>query len=92
MDIVAAISNYVTKMVSSDGAAGPSGKMKILLLDGETVGCIHGELGDRRTRSLKANSCRRQVSIISNAITQSTLLSYEVYLIEYASKLSSFVP
>jgi hypothetical protein len=37
MDIVAAISNYVTKMVSSDGAAGPAGKMKILLLDSETV-------------------------------------------------------
>ncbi|KAI5821161.1 Sec1-like protein [Pyronema omphalodes] len=40
MDIVAAISNYVTKMVSSDGAAGPSGKMKILLLDSETVSII----------------------------------------------------
>ncbi|KAF8249716.1 Sec1-like protein [Wilcoxina mikolae CBS 423.85] len=58
MDIVAAISNYVTKMVSSDGSAGPSGKMKILLLDSETV------------------------SIISTAITQSTLLSHEVYLID----------
>ncbi|KAA8914847.1 Sec1-like protein [Sphaerosporella brunnea] len=58
MDIVAAVSNYVTKMVSSDGAAGPAGKMKILLLDSETV------------------------SIISTAVTQSQLLSYEVYLID----------
>ncbi|PUU81309.1 Sec1-like protein [Tuber borchii] len=45
-------------MVSSTGAGGSSGKMKILLLDSETV------------------------SIISTAITQSTLLSHEVYLID----------
>lgn len=38
MDIVLAVSNYVQKMVSADGAAGSAGKMKILLLDDETVG------------------------------------------------------
>lgn len=37
MDIVLAVSNYLGKMVSADGAAGASGKMKILLLDSETV-------------------------------------------------------
>lgn len=37
MDIVLAVSNYLGKMVSADGAAGSSGKMKILLLDSETV-------------------------------------------------------
>lgn len=40
MDVVTAVSNYVTKMIGSDGAAGPSGKMKILLLDEETVGLV----------------------------------------------------
>ncbi|RPB02021.1 Sec1-like protein [Choiromyces venosus 120613-1] len=58
MDIVSAVSSYIGKMVSSTGAGGSSGKMKILLLDSETV------------------------SIISTAITQSTLLSHEVYLID----------
>lgn len=39
MDIVQAVSGYVSKMVSlGDGAAGtPNAKMKILLLDSETV-------------------------------------------------------
>ncbi|KAL7273184.1 vacuolar protein sorting-associated protein 45 [Rhizina undulata] len=58
MDIVTAASSYVNKMVSNEGAAGSSGKMKILLLDSETV------------------------SIVSTAITQSALLSHEVYLID----------
>ncbi|KAI5838976.1 Sec1-like protein [Morchella snyderi] len=40
MDIVLAVSNYVGKMVSADGAAGSSGKMKILLLDSETVSIV----------------------------------------------------
>jgi vacuolar protein sorting-associated protein 45 len=79
MDIVAAISNYVTKMVSSDGSAGPSGKMKILLLDSETVRSYPRKAGVTTI----AHNCYTQVSIISTAITQSTLLSHEVYLIEY---------
>ena len=78
MDIVAAVSNHVTKMVSSGGTAGPAGKMKVLLLDSETVCEI-------------ALGCRKrltpQVSIISTAVTQSTLLSHEVYLIEYVPML-----
>lgn len=39
MDIYAAVSNYITKMVSSgdSGTNGGNPKMKILLLDRETV-------------------------------------------------------
>ncbi|KAK1835193.1 Sec1-like protein [Podospora conica] len=60
MDVVQAASGYVSKMVttgdSTNGA--PSAKMKILLLDRETVPCI------------------------STAVTQSSLLNHEVYLID----------
>ncbi|KAI9832113.1 MAG: vacuolar protein sorting-associated protein 45 [Phylliscum demangeonii] len=60
MDVVLAVSGYISKMASAgDTTGGPSGKMKALLLDGDTV------------------------SIVSTAITQSALLSHEVYLIEY---------
>jgi len=60
MDVVQAVSGYISKMVSSgDSAVGtPSAKMKILLLDRDTE------------------------PIVSTAITQSTLLSHEVYLID----------
>ncbi|MCJ1256834.1 vacuolar protein sorting-associated protein 45 [Lignoscripta atroalba] len=60
MDVVSAVSGYVSKMASAgDTSSGSSSaKMKILLLDGETV------------------------SIVSTAITQSALLSHEVYLID----------
>ncbi|KAI9793389.1 MAG: vacuolar protein sorting-associated protein 45 [Peltula sp. TS41687] len=60
MDVVQAVSGYISKMVTAgDSSSGmPSGKMKILLLDSETV------------------------SIVSSAITQSTLLNHEVYLID----------
>ncbi|KAL1871588.1 hypothetical protein VTK73DRAFT_1978 [Phialemonium thermophilum] len=60
MDVVQAVSGYITKMVSAgDNATGtPSAKMKILLLDRETV------------------------PIVSTAITQSSLLNHEVYLID----------
>ena len=60
MDVVQAVSGYISKMVSAgDTAAGaPSAKMKILLLDKDTV------------------------PIVSTAITQSSLLNHEVYLID----------
>lgn len=60
MDVVQAASGYVSKMVTTgDSANGaPSAKMKILLLDRETVPCI------------------------STAVTQSSLLNHEVYLID----------
>jgi len=60
MDIFQAVSGYITKMVSAGDSAtgGPSAKMKILLLDRDTV------------------------PIVSTAITQSTLLSHEVFLID----------
>lgn len=39
MDVVQAVSGYVSKMVSAgENASGTAGKMKILLLDDETVG------------------------------------------------------
>lgn len=60
MDVVQATSGYISKIVSAgDNASGaPSAKMKILLLDRETV------------------------PIVSTAITQSSLLNHEVYLID----------
>jgi hypothetical protein len=60
MDVVQASAGYVTKMVSAgDSATGaPSAKMKILLLDRETL------------------------PFISTAVTQSTLLNHEVYLMD----------
>jgi vacuolar protein sorting-associated protein 45 len=47
MDIVQAVSGYITKMVSAgDSAAGTSAaKMKILLLDNETVGLSSLSIG-----------------------------------------------
>ena len=60
MDVATAIQNYVSKIAGTgEGtAASQSPKMKILLLDSETV------------------------SIVSTAITQSTLLKHEVFLID----------
>src|SRR3569833_1833328 len=60
MDIVQAVSGYVSKMVSTgdNPTGGTSAKMKILLLDRDTV------------------------PIVSTAITQTTLLCYDVYLID----------
>lgn len=57
MDVSQAVAGYVSKMVTPAGT-GSSAKMKILLLDRETV------------------------SIVSTAVTQSSLLNYEVYLID----------
>ncbi|KAI1431604.1 GIDA-domain-containing protein [Xylaria sp. CBS 124048] len=58
MDIIQAVSGYISKMMSAGDSAsgGPSAKMKILLLDRDTV------------------------SIVSTAVTQSSLLNHEVYL------------
>ncbi|KAH8653646.1 glucose inhibited division protein A-domain-containing protein [Xylariales sp. PMI_506] len=60
MDVVQAVSGYISKIVSAGDSAtgGPSAKMKILLLDKDTV------------------------SIVSTAVTQSSLLNHEVYLID----------
>lgn len=57
MDVSQAVAGYITKMVSPPGDSSQA-KMKILLLDRETV------------------------SIVSTAITQSSLLNHEVYLID----------
>lgn len=57
MDISQAVANYISKIVMPSGEISSS-KMKILLLDNETV------------------------SIVSTAVTQSSLLNHEVYLID----------
>ena len=82
MDIVQAVSGYITKMVSvgDTAATGTSAaKMKILLLDNETVGLspLPGAL------THDADSCK--VPIVSTATTQSALLNHEVYLTEYCA-------
>jgi len=38
MDVVQAVSGYLTKMVSAGDSTAGAAKMKILLLDSETVG------------------------------------------------------
>lgn len=38
MDVVAAVSGYIAKMVTAGDSGSSSTKMKILLLDSETVG------------------------------------------------------
>ncbi|TEA10763.1 Mitochondrial translation optimization protein 1 [Colletotrichum sidae] len=60
MDVAQAVAGYVSRMISSadTSSTGQSSKMKVLLLDRETV------------------------PIVSTAITQSSLLSHEVYLID----------
>ncbi|KAM0334077.1 hypothetical protein ACHAQA_001097 [Verticillium albo-atrum] len=60
MDVAQAVGTYVSRIISpSDGSStGQSAKMKVLLLDRETV------------------------PIVSTAVTQSTLLNHEVYLID----------
>lgn len=56
MDVSQAVAGYISKMVTPSDTS--SAKMKILLLDRETVG------------------------IVSTAVTQSSLLNHEVYLID----------
>jgi len=78
MDVSQTVSGYITKMVSvGDGQAGSNAaKMKILLLDSETV--------SRPIVLLVLYShSLDQVSILSSATTQSSLLNHEVYLTEY---------
>lgn len=57
MDVSQAVADYISRIVTPSGTSS-SAKMKILLLDRETV------------------------SIVSTAVTQSSLLNYEVYLID----------
>jgi hypothetical protein len=80
MDIIQAVSGYITKMVSvgDSAATGTSAaKMKILLLDNETVGL--SPLPGARIH----HADRPKVPIVSTATTQSALLNHEVYLTEY---------
>ena len=78
MDVALAVSGYVAKMVAAgDAPSGmPSAKMKILLLDGETVRAHLRAL-------LRVPLTCFQVSVMSTATTQSSLLNHEVFLIEY---------
>lgn len=80
MDIVQAVSGYITKMVSAgdNATTGTSAaKMKILLLDSETVGL------STPAAILLTVANVAQVTIVSTATTQSALLNHEVYLTEY---------
>lgn len=60
MDVAQAVGNYVSRIISPGdvSSSGHSTKMKVLLLDKDTV------------------------PIVSTAVTQSTLLSHEIYLID----------
>ena len=82
MDIVQTVSGYISKMIAagdgSFGAGSGAAKMKILLLDPDTV-----SLAPRIWLKLKL--IVTEVSIVSTATTQSALLNHEVYLTEYAS-------
>ena len=76
MDISQAVTGYIMKMVSQgDSAAGTSNaKMKILLLDSETVSSTNKHERFQLTLTV------RKVSIMSTATSQSSLLSHDVYL------------
>lgn len=69
MDVLKAVQNYVTKMVTQTPG------IKVLLLDSNTVRGHH--LLRPKTR---ADRMRGQTPIISLAATQSSLLSHEIYL------------
>lgn len=75
MDIFQTVSGYITKMVSAGDAAQSqaAAKMKVLLLDNETVCSLMFE-------SLRYTSNPAQVPIVSSATTQSALLNHNVYL------------
>ena len=77
MDVVSAVSGYISKMVSGGSVtSGPSAsKMKILLLDSETVRVCYYQAVEPELNT-------DQVSIVSTATTQSALLNHEVYLVE----------
>ncbi|KAI4154193.1 MAG: hypothetical protein LQ341_000406 [Variospora aurantia] len=64
MDVVSAVSGYISKVALAGDTTSGSAKMKILLLDSETV------------------------PVVSTAITQSALLSHEVYLIDRLDNVS----
>lgn len=76
MDVSQAVAGYISKMVSQgDSAAGTTNaKMKILLLDSETVSVA------APARSPTLTLTPRKVSIMSTATTQSALLNHDVYL------------
>jgi hypothetical protein len=69
MDVVKAVETYVNKLVSTPSA------MKVLLLDSHTVCPDTLRPGD-----IESLIFLSQTPIVSLASTQSTLLSYQVYL------------
>ena len=75
MDISQAVSGYITKMVSTGDAvqSQAAAKMKILLLDNETVCSFTTFISHSKLTPL-------QVPIVSSATTQSALLNHNVYL------------
>ena len=75
MDISQAVSGYITKMVSTGDVAQSqvAAKMKILLLDNETVCMVNPLTSQPKLTPL-------QVPIVSSVTTQSALLNHNVYL------------
>ena len=75
MDIFQTVSGYITKMVSTGDAvqSQAAAKMKILLLDNETVCSFITFISLSKLTPL-------QVPIVSSATTQSALLNHNVYL------------
>lgn len=64
MDVVSAISGYISKMVSAgDTTTGSSSKMKILLLDSETVRVLESNLFDLELMMLGIYRVHRHNSI-----------------------------
>src|SRR2546423_9713690 len=61
MDVAVAVFGYVSRIAAlGDGAAGSSAKMKILLLDSETVGFETEVIGVCADNCLRCQSCRLQ--------------------------------
>lgn len=78
MDVFQTVSGYINKMVSAgDGLPGQDGpsKMKILLLDSETV------CPDPSTNRLYQTDVIK-IPILSSSTSQSTLLNHHIYLTE----------
>lgn len=79
MDVVAAASGYISKMVTVGESAGASSKMKILLLDSETVGDLY--LASNILVSIANSYCDRsllfrpQLPSLPSSIMRSTSLT-----------------
>jgi hypothetical protein len=86
MDNVSAVSDYVGKIPFSTGAGGSSGKMKVLLIS--ETGPFSFPAATKLT--LEGLLPARCTGPMPTAITQSALLSYEVYIIELVTGILTY--